>query len=88
MKYTGVLALALAFLAAMFLSGMRAQAQQEVDPTNYPLTPAVAHTSHPPIPRAVKQTSAHHTQHSTAKKAQKPSASSAHRDAAKTVAKR
>ena len=86
MKYTRVLAL----LAAMFVSGIHAQAQQEVDPTSYPLTPAVAHSSDRPAPRTVKRSSTHPTQHSATKKTQKSSAGAAQHDAAKgkTIAKR
>jgi hypothetical protein len=51
MKYTSVLA-ALALLAA--ISGTQAQAQQEVDPTNYPLTPTVAHAAKQPALHSVK----------------------------------
>jgi len=81
-KYTSVLASALALLAAMFVSGIQAQ---EFDPTNYPLTPAEAHASQRSIPRNVKRGSAHYTEHSTANKNPKPSAGVAHRDVAKSA---
>jgi hypothetical protein len=83
----------------MLVSGSPAQAQQEVDPTNYSLTaaeadsthysltPAVAQTSHRPTPRTVKQGSEQYAQHSTAKKTQKPPADGAQHDPAKSVAK-
>jgi len=69
----------------MFVTGIRAQAQQEVDPTNYPLIPAVARASQRPTPRHPQQDSAHHIQHSIARRAQKPPAGGAHHGAAKIV---
>lgn len=85
MKYTNLLA-ALALLAAM--SGSRAQAQQEVDPTNYPLTPAVAHAAKQPASHTVKRSPVHNTQHATVKKTQKVSTGSAHHATIKTVSKK
>lgn len=85
MKYANLLA-GLALLAAM--SGTRAQAQQEVDPTNYPLTPTVAHAAKQPAPHSVKGSQAHNTQHATVKKTQKSATSSAHRATIKTVSRR
>jgi hypothetical protein len=89
MKDTSALAPALALLAAMFLSGIGAQAQHEVDPTGYPLSRAVAHPSHQPVLRSVKQGSVRHAQPTTANKTQKLSTGGTHHDAAKriTVAK-
>lgn len=85
MKYTNLLA-ALALLAG--ISGTLAQAQQEVDPSNYPLTPAVAHAAKQPAAHTVKKSSAHSTQQGTAKKAQKASTGSVHRATIKTVSKK
>ena len=85
MKYTNVLA-AVALLAGM--SGTRAQAQQEVDPTNYPLTPTVAHAAKQPAPHTVKRSPVHNPQQATAKKTQKSATSSAHHATIKTVSKK
>ena len=85
MKYTNLLA-AVALIAVM--SGTRAQAQQEIDPTNYPLTPAVAHASKQPVPHTVKNGPAHSPQHATVNKTQKSSTASAHRATIKTVSKK
>ena len=85
MKYTSVLA-ALALLAAV--SGTQAQAQQEVDPTNYPLTPTVAQAAKQPVIHSVKGNQAHNTQHATVKKTQKSASASAHHATIKTVSKR
>ena len=85
MKHTNLLA-AVALLAAM--SGTLAQAQQEVDPTNYPLTPTVAHAAKQPAPHAVKRSPVHNSQQATAKKTQKSSTGGAHRATIKTVSKR
>jgi len=87
MKYNNVLA-ALALLAAMFVTGIAVQAQQEVDPTNYPLTPAVAKPANRPAPHNVKQSPTHNTQHATVKKTRKSSTGSTHRATIKTVSKR
>ena len=87
MKYTSVLA-ALALLAVMSASGIRAQAQQEVDPTYYPLTPTVAKPANRPAPHTVKQSPTHNTQRATVKKTQKTSTGSAHHATIKTVSKR
>jgi hypothetical protein len=85
MKYTNLLA-ALALLAAV--CGTRAAAQQEVDPTNYPLTPTVAHAAKQPAPHTVKRSPAHSAQHTTVKKTQKASTGSAHHATIKTVSKK
>ena len=86
MKYTNLLA-ALALLAGM--SGTRAQAQQEVDPTNYPLTPTVAHAAKQPASHTVKGSQTQNPQHhATIKKTQKSATSSAHHATIKTVSKR
>jgi hypothetical protein len=87
MKYNGVVA-ALALLAAMSVSGIRAQAQQEVDPTNYPLTSSVTKPANRPAPHSVKQSPTHNTQRATVKKTQKSSTGSAHHATIKTVSKR
>jgi hypothetical protein len=87
MKYNGVVA-ALALLAAMSISGIRAQAQQEVDPTNYPLTSSVTKPENRPAPHSVKQSPTHNTQRATVKKTQKSSTGSAHHATIKTVSKR
>ena len=85
MKYKSVLA-ALALLAA--ISGTQAQAQQEVDPTNYPLTPTVAHAAKQLASHSVKGSQAHNPQHATVKKTQKSATGSAHHATIKTVSKR
>ena len=85
MKYTNLLA-ALALLAGM--SGTRAQAQQEVDPTNYPLTPTVAHAAKQPAPHTVKRSPVHNSQQATVTKTQKSATGSAHRATIKTVSKK
>ena len=85
MKYTNLLA-ALALLAAV--SGTRAAAQQEVDPTNYPLTPTVAHAPKQPAPHTVKRSPGHGAQHTTLKKTQEASTGSAHHATIKTVSKK
>jgi hypothetical protein len=88
MRYTSTLAAAALLLATIVVSGTRAQAQQEVAPTAYPLTPAVAHPSHQPVvPRTVKQSSVQHTQRASEKKTQNPSASGAHHVEAKSEAR-
>jgi hypothetical protein len=87
MKYNGVVA-ALALLAAMSVSGIRAQAQQEVDPTNYPLTSSVTKPANRPAPHSVKQSPTHNPQRATVKKTQKSSTGSAHHATIKTVSKR
>jgi hypothetical protein len=85
MKYTILLA-GVALLAVMY--GARAQAQQEVDPTNYPLTPTVAHAAKQPAPPSVKGSQAHNAQHATVKKTQKSATGSAHHATIKTVSKK
>jgi hypothetical protein len=85
MKYTNLLA-ALVLLAGM--SGMCAQAQQEVDPTNYPLTPTVAHAAKQPAPHTVKRSPVPNSQQATVKKTQKSATASAHRATIKTVSKK
>ena len=85
MKFASLLAV-LALLAAM--SGTRVQAQQEVDPTNYPLTPTVAHAAKQPAPHTVKRSAVHNTQPATAKKTQKSANGSAHHATIKTVSKK
>ena len=87
MKYTSVLA-TLALLAGMSVSGIRAQAQQEVDPTSYPLTPTVARPANRPAPHSVKQSPTHNTQRATVKKTQKSWTGSPHHATIKTVSKR
>jgi len=84
MKYANLLA-ALALVVAV--SGTLAQAQQEVDPTNYPLTPTVAHAAKQPAPHTVKR-SAMRPKQTTAKNTQKSATSSAHRATIKTVSKK
>ena len=86
MKCTNLLAV-LALLAAVSVSGIQAQAQQEVDPTNYPLTPAVAKPANRPAPHGVKGSPSHSTPHATVKKTQESSTGGAHRATIKTVAK-
>jgi len=85
MKYMNLLA-ALALLATV--SGTWVQAQQEVDPTNYPLTPTVAHAAKQPAPQTVKRSPVHSAQHATVKKTQKASTGSAHHATIKTVSKK
>lgn len=85
MKYTNLLA-ALGLFAA--ISGTQVQAQQEVDPTNYPLTPTVAHAAKQPAPHTVKRIPVQNPQQATVKKTQKASAGSAHRATIKTVSKK
>jgi hypothetical protein len=85
MKCTNLLA-ALALLAGM--SGTRAQAQQEVDPTNYPLTPTVAHVAKQPALPTVERSPVHNSQQATVKKTQKSATGSAHHATIKTVSKK
>jgi len=86
MKYARVLAPALVLFAVFSV----ARAQQEVDPTHYPLTGSVQPSAHAQTtPRTAKQATLRHTVHPTTKKAQKPSAGSAgHSSAVKTVSQR
>lgn len=87
MKYRCTFVSVAVLVATMLLSGVRALGQQEVDPTSYPLTPAVVRSSHRPVIRTVNQASGHDRQ--TAKRRPTPPvAGPAHHDAAKTVAKR
>jgi hypothetical protein len=86
MKHTSILA---GTMFAVCLFGTQARAQQEVDPTPYPLPQTAQYKpGHPASPRTVKQSSTHAT-HATAKKTPKTrAASKAHKDAPKTVAQR
>ncbi len=85
MKYTNSLA-ALALLAGM--SGTRAQAQQEVDPTNYPLTPTAANTAKQTAPHIIKRSPVHNSQQATVKKTQKSGTGNTHHATIKTVSKK
>jgi hypothetical protein len=87
MKCTNLLA-ALTLLANVSVSGTRVQAQQEVDPTNYPLTPTVAHAAKQPAPHTFKRSPVHSTQHATVKKTQKVSTGNTHHATIKTVSKK
>lgn len=86
MKHALVFALS---LFAISLFGIQAQAQQEVDPTPYPLPRAAQYKPGRPVtPRAAKQTSKYRTQQASANKAQKPSSTAANTKDAKIIARR
>jgi len=86
MKHAIVFALTL-FVISLF--GIPAQAQQEVDPTPYPLPRAAQYKPGRPVtPQAVKQTSTHRVRQASANKAQKPASTAANTKDAKLVAKR
>lgn len=78
-----------AILFALCLCGTRARAQQEVDPTPYPLPRTAQYKpAQPAAARAVKQTSTPAGQPASTKKARKPSSTAASSKDARVVAKR
>ena len=87
MKRAIVFALTL-FVISLF--GVPAQAQQEVDPTPYPLPRATKYKPGRPVTpaQAVKQTSTYRVRQASTKKAQKPASTAADTKNAKLVAKR
>ena len=89
MNYSRILAVAFA-LAAISLSGIPAQGQQEVDPTSYPLVRTVQYSpQRTTSPRIAKQGSGRRAQQGSTKKTTKASTDVATpHGTAKTVAKR
>ncbi len=86
MRQASILAAA---LFAICLFGIRAHAQQEVDPTSYPLPQTMQYKlARPEAPRAVKQSSTHAAQPASGKKAPKAATTTANAKEAKIVAKR
>ena len=88
MKHS-ILALAAALLATISICGLQAEAQQEVDPTPYPLVHTVQDSpQRTTSARSAKQGSGHSAQHAMAKRTKKASTGGAHHDTAKTAALR
>ena len=82
------LASSMALFVVLSVFGVPSHAQQEVDPTHFPLTQTAQYKPNVAAPDSVKHVSSQHAQPSTSKKTAKPSTAAKPRDTAKIVAKR